>query len=384
MTASEYSSNSHLPPQKFRINTFQLFTQLRCRHSTSTLLSVSAPPISLVDEVIFDDTVAAANLPPLINAHVIVASPFATTDSSDLTYRSRFLLHHPSDLLGLSGVLLAQAPDASWKHDMFSDTHSKAAAGGGGGGGIETGTKELYAEVELKEKLSRMYEVKDTNAIFVFKFRTHFGGGKSTGFGLIYDSVDSAKKFEPKYRLIRRSRKQLKERKNRAKKIRGVKKSKAAEAAKKKPEDRAAKKQRLLQRAQAEAEGKTVETKKPIVVKYGLNHVTYLIEQNKAQLVVIVHDVDPIELVVWLPSLCRKMEIPYCIVKGKSRLGAIVHKKTASVLCLTTVKNEDKFDFSKIIEAIKANFNDKFDEVRKKWGGGKLVNGNFVLVLFKH
>jgi hypothetical protein len=45
------------------------------------------------------------------------------------------------------------------------------------------------------------------------------------------------------------------------------------------PEDKAAKKERLLKRAQAEAEGKTVEAKKPIVVKYGLNHVTYLIEQ---------------------------------------------------------------------------------------------------------
>lgn len=31
----------------------------------------------------------------------------------------------------------------------------------------------------------------------------------------------------------------------------------------------------------------------------------------------------------------------------------IVHKKTASVLCLTTVKNEDKMEFSKILEAIK-------------------------------
>ena len=58
-------------------------------------------------------------------------------------------------------------------------------------------------KAELKEKLSRMYEVKDPNAIFVFKFRTHFGGGKSTGFGLIYDSVENAKKYEPKYRLIR-------------------------------------------------------------------------------------------------------------------------------------------------------------------------------------
>ncbi|CAN6987323.1 unnamed protein product [Brassica rapa subsp. trilocularis] len=136
------------------------------------------------------------------------------------------------------------------------------------------------------------------------------------------------------------------------------------------PEDKAAKKERLLKKAQAEAEGKTVESKKPIVVKYGLNHVTYLIEQNKAQLVVIAHDVDPIELVVWLPALCRKMEVPYCIVKGKSRLGAIVHQKTAACLCLTTVKNEDKMEFSKILEAIKANFNDKYEEYRKKWGGG--------------
>lgn len=45
------------------------------------------------------------------------------------------------------------------------------------------------------------------------------------------------------------------------------------------PEDKAEKKDRLLKRAQAEAEGKSPESKKPIVVKYGLNHVTYLIEQ---------------------------------------------------------------------------------------------------------
>ena len=85
---------------------------------------------------------------------------------------------------------------------------------------------------------------------------------------------------------------------------------------------------------------------------------------------VIAHDVDPIEIVVWLPALCRKMEIPYCIVKGKAHLGAIAHQKAASVLCLTTVKNEDKMEFSKVLEAIKANFNDKYEEYRKKWGGG--------------
>ncbi|KAI5013502.1 hypothetical protein ZWY2020_034614 [Hordeum vulgare] len=82
------------------------------------------------------------------------------------------------------------------------------------------------AHAELKERLSKVYEVKDPNCIFVFKFRTHFGGGKSSGFGLIYNNLKAGKKFEPKYRLIReRSRKQIKERKNRTKKIRGVKKA---------------------------------------------------------------------------------------------------------------------------------------------------------------
>ncbi|KAG0581345.1 hypothetical protein M758_4G248700 [Ceratodon purpureus] len=98
------------------------------------------------------------------------------------------------------------------------------------------------SKAELKDKLAKVYEVRDPQSIFVFGFRTQFGGGKSTGFGLIYDSVDSAKKYEPKYRLIRnglatkveKSRKQIKERKNRAKKIRGVKKTKAAGDAKKK------------------------------------------------------------------------------------------------------------------------------------------------------
>lgn len=89
---------------------------------------------------------------------------------------------------------------------------------------------------EIKDKLSSMYDVRDPNAIFVFGFRTQFGGGKSTGFGLIYDDVKAAQRFEPKHRLVRqglttkvdKSRKQIKERKNRTKKLRGVKKNKGA------------------------------------------------------------------------------------------------------------------------------------------------------------
>jgi len=50
----------------------------------------------------------------------------------------------------------------------------------------------------------------------------------------------------------------------------------------------------------------TKDETKPKVLKFGLNHVTTLIENKKAKMVVIAHDVDPIELVLWLPQLCRK------------------------------------------------------------------------------
>jgi len=52
--------------------------------------------------------------------------------------------------------------------------------------------------------------------------------------------------------------------------------------------------------------------------------------------------VDPIELIVWLPRLCRKLEVPYAFVKSKARLGKLVHKKSATVVALTDVRPEDR------------------------------------------
>ena len=61
----------------------------------------------------------------------------------------------------------------------------------------------LLPQAELREKLAKMYDVSDNACVSLFGFRTQFGGGKSTGFGLIYDNVDAMKKFEPKHRVIR-------------------------------------------------------------------------------------------------------------------------------------------------------------------------------------
>ena len=132
------------------------------------------------------------------------------------------------------------------------------------------------------------------------------------------------------------------------------------------PETAAEKKARLTAKAQAEAEGKPVEEKRaPLVVKYGLDNVTKLVEKKKAKLVLIADDVDPLELVMWLPALCHKMGVAYAIVKGKARLGALVHQKTATCVCLTGVNPEDEA----ALNSLQESFATKYAENRK-WGGG--------------
>merc|ERR1712232_268276 len=90
------------------------------------------------------------------------------------------------------------------------------------------------AKSELRDQIAKQFKVNDEKTIFMFGFRTAFGGGKSTGFCLIYDSLDDVMETEPKYRLVRNglatategSRKMRRELKNRRNKVRGKKKSK--------------------------------------------------------------------------------------------------------------------------------------------------------------
>merc|ERR1711939_201377 len=90
---------------------------------------------------------------------------------------------------------------------------------------------------DLATKLGSMYKVHDTGCIMIFGLHTNFGGGRSAGFGLIYENKDKMKKFEPKYRLkraglggekTRAGRRGKKDTKNRMKKVRGKDKTKAA------------------------------------------------------------------------------------------------------------------------------------------------------------
>jgi len=147
------------------------------------------------------------------------------------------------------------------------------------------------------------------------------------------------------------------------------------------PESRKQKDARLLETAKldvkatkgdpkaAASKDKAKAVAKPKVVKYGLNHVTSLVESKKASLVLIAHDVDPIELVLWLPTLCRKKDVPYMVVKSKARLGKVVHKKTASVLAITSVHEGDRKTLENLVSKARDNFLSRYSELSRGTGG---------------
>lgn len=68
-------------------------------------------------------------------------------------------------------------------------------------------------------------------------------------------------------------------------------------------------------------------------------------------------------MVLFLPALCRKMNVPYCIVKCKARLGMVVRRKTCAVVAFDKLNPEDRGTLSKLVETCKTNYNDRGDEV---------------------
>jgi small subunit ribosomal protein S24e len=53
---------------------------------------------------------------------------------------------------------------------------------------------------EIKAKLAQTLKAKE-ESISIFGLKSKFGGGRSTGFALIYDTLDARKKFDSKKML---------------------------------------------------------------------------------------------------------------------------------------------------------------------------------------
>lgn len=132
------------------------------------------------------------------------------------------------------------------------------------------------------------------------------------------------------------------------------------------PENRNEKKKRLQQENPREGI-------KPVLSKCGIKHVVSLIEQKKAKLVLIAADVDPIEIVAFLPVLCKKMGVSYALVKSKSLLGPCVNLKKTSCLCLCDSNPRDSLEFKKIINKCNNIFMENYEDAMRKWGGGVVL-----------
>jgi len=111
--------------------------------------------------------------------------------------------------------------------------------------------------------------------------------------------------------------------------------------------------------------------KNRFLIKHGVNTVANLIKKKKALFVLIAHDVNPIECVIWLPSLCNHFNIPFSIIKSKSKMGQVVDRKKASCLALTLSNKIEKTEVSKIIDCFRIYYNNQFEETIRKWGGVK-------------
>ncbi|KAK3808143.1 MAG: 50S ribosomal protein L30e-like protein [Linnemannia elongata] len=111
----------------------------------------------------------------------------------------------------------------------------------------------------------------------------------------------------------------------------------------------------------------------PYFLKYGMNHVAELTEKQRAQLVAISDDIEPPEVLIWLPAMCRLNNVPYAIIKSSARLGTLVNKRSATAVAFTEIREEEKLEFSQLADAINvcyAKINRQ--PVRSSWMGGLL------------
>ena len=65
--------------------------------------------------------------------------------------------------------------------------------------------KSNVSKTDIKAKLAQTLKAKEEN-ISIFGLKTKFGGGRSTGFALIYEYIYARKKFDSKKMLDRKSK----------------------------------------------------------------------------------------------------------------------------------------------------------------------------------
>ncbi len=78
-------------------------------------------------------------------------------------------------------------------------------------------------------------------------------------------------------------------------------------------------------------------------IKKGINEATKAVERGNARLVLIAEDVDPPEIIMFLPGLCDDKKAPYIFVNNKDSLGeaAGIDRPTAAAAIVVEGKAKD-------------------------------------------
>ena len=81
-------------------------------------------------------------------------------------------------------------------------------------------------------------------------------------------------------------------------------------------------------------------------IKKGINGATKSIERGIARLVIVAEDVEPQEVIMYLPGLCDDKKAPYIFVKSKVDLGnaAGIERPTAAVAIIVDGKAKELVD----------------------------------------
>ena len=79
-------------------------------------------------------------------------------------------------------------------------------------------------------------------------------------------------------------------------------------------------------------------------IRKGVNEVIKSIERGQAKFVVIAMDVDPPEIVAFLPTLCDERKIPYIFVTSKKELGEVAGLQV-SASSVSVIEPGDAKDF---------------------------------------
>lgn len=81
-------------------------------------------------------------------------------------------------------------------------------------------------------------------------------------------------------------------------------------------------------------------------LRKGTNEATKAIERGNADLVVIASDVEPEEIIMHLPALCKEKDISYTFVPSKEELGLAsgINVQTAAIAICDVGNSDDELD----------------------------------------